>query len=253
MRFGLCAPVSSVKMANDMGYDYIEPSVTGIAAMDEEQFGQAVELVNDSPIKCEVCNVMFRPDVRLTGTGYDEEAIISYLDRAFNRIVQLGTEVVVLGSGGARRVPEDYDLEAGKKQFIHAARVVGDVAARYNLIITLEPLNRRETNIITTVKEGIEFAREIDHPNVKLLADFYHMRMEDEPMSILETAGDLIYHTHIAQGRERTYPLSREEDIYEEFFAALRNIGYDRRISIEGRTDDVSKDGPGALSLLRSL
>lgn len=253
MKFGLCTPVSNLKMAYDMGYDYIEPSVTGIAAMDEEEFLKAVDTVNNSPIKCEVCNIMFRSEVRLTGSGYSEETIIAYLDNAFSKIVQLGTEIVVLGSGGARRVPPDFDLHEGKRQFFHAAKVVGEIAAKFNLIIALEPLNQRETNIITTVKEGVELVQELNHPNVKLLADFYHMRMEDEPMSIIETAGNLLYHTHIAQGHERTYPLSQEEDIYDEFFSALRNAGYDKRISIEGKTEDITKDGSAALSLLRSL
>jgi D-psicose/D-tagatose/L-ribulose 3-epimerase len=253
MKFGLCTPVSNLKMAADLGYDYIEPSVTGIVSMEEEEFRRAVEEVGSSPIKCEVCNILFRPDIRLTGEGYNEDLMAAYLDKAFARIIQLGTKAVVLGSGGARRVPPDFDMAEGRRQFLRAAKVVGDIAAKYDLVITLEPLNQKETNLLLTVKEGIDMVKELNHPNVKLLADFYHMRMEEEPMSILESAGELLQHTHIAKGHERTYPLSRDEDIYDEFFTALHNAGYDSRISVEGRTEDIEKDAPVTLSLLKEL
>jgi sugar phosphate isomerase/epimerase len=221
--------------------------------MEDEEFQRAVEEVGNSRIKCEACNVLFRPDIRLTGPGYDEDLMTAYLDKAFSRITQLGAKVVVLGSGGARRVPPDFDMEEGRRQFLHAAGVVGDMAAKYGLTITLEPLNQKETNLLISVREGIELAKAVNHPNVQLLADFYHMRMEEEPMSVLESAGGLLQHTHIAKGHERTYPLSHEEDIYSEFFAALHKIGYDNRVSVEGRTDDIAKDGPAALSLLKEL
>ena len=253
MKFGLCTSLDNLKLTSNMGYDYIEPAVAGIAAMEEDDFLKAVENVKNSPIKCEVCNILFRPGIHLTSSEYDEEEIKAYLDRAFSRIVQLGTHTVVFGSGGARRVPPEVDLARARKQFLRAAGVVGEMAAKYNLIIALEPLNKKETNLINTVREGIELVRELNHPNVKLLADFYHMRMENEPMSILEEAGDILFHLHIAKGVDRTYPRSSAEDIYGEFFKVLKKIGYNKGISVEGRTENIDEDGSAALKVLKEL
>jgi sugar phosphate isomerase/epimerase len=196
---------------------------------------------------------LFPSGIRLTGNDTDEEKIRSYLDMAFSRIVQLGTKTVVLGSGGARRIPDGFDPIEGRKQFLNTAGVTGDLAAKYSLTIVIEPLNQKETNLINSVKEGIAFVKELNHPNVKLLADFYHMRMEDEPMAVIEEAGTLLHHVHVAKGHTRTYPLSKEEDTYGQLFEALRNIKYDKGISIEGSTDNLAEDGPAALSLLQAL
>jgi sugar phosphate isomerase/epimerase len=42
-----------------------------------------------------------------------------------------------------------------------------------------------------------------------------------------------------------------EEFEYEPFFANLRAIGYDQRISVEAATQDLQADAPRAITLLR--
>ena len=253
MRFGLCTSLDNIQKVENMGYDYIEPSVTGIVSMSEDEFHQVVQLVKKSRIKCESFNILFPSDIRLTGDQFNEEVFRTYLDHAMNRVTQLGGQTIVLGSGGSRRIPEGFDLQEGRAQLLRAVCIVGDIAASYKLTIAIEPLNTKETNIITTVKEGIEFVSELNHPNVKLLADFYHMRMENEPMEILERAGALLHHLHIANSNGRTYLLSPDEDIYVDFFNAIHNAGYNGRISVEGRALDLEKDGPITLSVLKAL
>ena len=47
--------------------------------------------------------------------------------------------------------------------------------------------------------------------------------------------------------------MSEEGESYGEFIRALKSAGYDGRISIEGKTDDMERDGARALALLREL
>lgn len=80
------------------------------------------------------------------------------------------------------------------------------------------------------------------------------MRMEDEPMGVIgETTADILVHTHIAQGQTRTFPLDESEDIYNDFFTNLGDIGYGGRVSIEAGTKDINKEGPASLALLKRL
>jgi len=127
------------------------------------------------------------------------------------------------------------------------------MAAKYGLTIAMEPLNTGETNILNTVTEGFQFVQAVEHPNVKLLADFFHMRKENEELSILSEVSSELVHLHIANGHDRTYPLDSTEDLYEDFFNILRESGYKGRCSIEGRTDNIDRDAPIALALLRNM
>jgi D-psicose/D-tagatose/L-ribulose 3-epimerase len=47
------------------------------------------------------------------------------------------------------------------------------------LDINLEVLNRFESNFINTLEEGTEFLKLIDNKNVRLLADTFHMNIEE--------------------------------------------------------------------------
>jgi len=49
----------------------------------------------------------------------------------------------------------------------------------------------------------------------------------------------------------RVFPRSWEEYDYAPFFAALKQIGYGQRISVEASTRDLPADAPVAIALLR--
>ena len=69
---------------------------------------------------------------------------------------------------------------------------------------------------------------------------------------IVLEAGDAIRHTHISTVPARTYPV-RIEPGFLPFFANLKAIGYQGRMSIEAQTDNFREDAAAALSVLRQL
>ncbi|MCM8901793.1 sugar phosphate isomerase/epimerase [Caldicoprobacter algeriensis] len=253
MKIGVCTGVENIKKMEDIGFDYIEPSVVSIAKMNDEEFNAAMNLVDGSNIKCEAFNVLFPGNIRLTGSEVDEGGIKDYLERAFARVSRLGAKVIVFGSGGARKIPDGWSREEAWKQLVRIARIAGDVAAEYGLTIAMEPLNTSETNILNSVEEGLRFVTDVGHTHVKLLADFYHMRRENEDMDVLVKAGSIIAHLHIANSNGRVCPLDRSEDVYDAFFQKLKEVGYQGRISIEAGIKDVDRDAPVGLNLLREL
>lgn len=253
MKIGYCTTVSNIETAESMGFDYIEPSVSIIAQMDDQTFEESCGIADKSPIKCEIFNVLFPKGIALTGQNVCVEEIEKYLKNGFARIKRLGARIVVFGSGGARRFPDEWGHKKANKQLVEITRVIGDIAGMFDITIAVEPLNRNETNIINSVEEGIEFVNMVNHSRIMLLADFYHMRREEESMDVLLEAAPLIKHIHIANSNGRTFPLDYCEDIYEEFFMKLKAIHYNERISIEAKTQDFMSDGPKALELLRNL
>ena len=86
----------------------------------------------------------------------------------------------------------------------------------------IEPLNRKESNQCNHVMDGVAWARKTGLPNVKGLADFYHVDEESEPLSVLDKCGSSA-HVHLAD-TGRLNPGTGHYD-YATFFAELKAAG----------------------------
>jgi sugar phosphate isomerase/epimerase len=83
------------------------------------------------------------------------------------------------------------------------------------------------------------------------MIDFYHFSVEKEdPANILKVK-DHLRHLHMANPNGRVMPLHWDEYNYAPFFAALREIHYDRLISLEASAKDLPVEGPQSIALLR--
>ncbi|MBI4975884.1 MAG: sugar phosphate isomerase/epimerase [Spirochaetes bacterium] len=253
MKIGMCMGVENIGKVEAMGFDYIEPSIVSLTAMTDEVFKKTKETVAASGIKCEACNVLFPGDIKVVGPVVDKAKISAHLEKGFSRAAELGTVVVVFGSGGARKCPDGFDFAKAVEQYIEVARMAGDIAGKYGITIVVEPLNKSETNIINTVSEGVDVTKRIAHPSVKLLADLFHMRKENESMDIIRKAGADLKHVHVINSNGRVLPAVKDEDCYADFFAALKSINYTGRASIEGKSDNFDAQGTASLKLLREM
>jgi sugar phosphate isomerase/epimerase len=65
------------------------------------------------------------------------------------------------------------NVDKAWEQLADTCLILGREASKYDITIVIEPLNKSETNIINSVAEGYKLAQQVNHPNVKLLADFY--------------------------------------------------------------------------------
>ncbi|MBE6936803.1 MAG: sugar phosphate isomerase/epimerase [Ruminococcaceae bacterium] len=252
MKFGICTGVENAALLKELGYDYIELGLSALAAMDEAAFAACRETLSASGLPAEAANVFFPASVRLTGPDADPKKIEDYVERALSRAAALGIRVVVLGSSGARNLPEGYDRECGYQEFLRALRICGDVAEKYGITVAIEPLHFPESNLINRVEEGLQAARDAAHPAVKTLADLWHMNLEGETFDVIAASGGEIAHMHIASP-ERFYPAAEDGTDYASFRAALSACGYDARISIEAKTEDFAEDARRALAFLKTL
>jgi sugar phosphate isomerase/epimerase len=165
--------------------------------------------------------------------------------------VQTGAGIIVVGSGGARRVPDGMDEERAMLQFKHFLGQCAQAGARHNIVFAIEPLNHTETNFINTVHAGAELVRAVGDAHVRLLVDSYHMDVESEPMDDVVRAHGLIAHAHTADTR-RVAPGSGSFD-HRAFLRALRIAGYRGRLSIECHWTDMATELAPSLNHLRAL
>ena len=250
IKIGICTGITNIGIVEKSGFDYLETSLSGLAAMSEEEYQRMAKLVDASSIRVEACNGMMPGEIRLTGPDVSAQKIHDYLDLAFSRARRLGCEVVVFGSGAARNVPEGFDIAVAWRQIGNFLRIAQGHAQDYGITIAIEPLRRAECNIINLVSEAVALSSLLQLNNVKALGDTYHMAMCSEPLSALTMAGDLLAHVHTANALGRILPKEGDGEDYAGIFAALKAGGYDGRISCEAGCENFAVDAPAAFRVL---
>ena len=150
-----------------------------------------------------------------------------------------GISFAVFGSPWSRSCPEHYSREAAFGQIAEFLSLAGEEAAPYQVVIAIEPINRGETNMLNHFSDGVRMARTVDYPNVRVLCDYYHLRFEGDPPSVLLDGGsELLIHTHISQLEGRRYPTDLSlEPMLPEYAGVLRQIGYAGGVSVESKVD----------------
>jgi len=239
-----------VRILGDTGFDYVEVSLRDVAALPMREAATLRMRIEASAMTCRACNNFFPVEIRLTGPEAKMERALDYAARALDCAKELGAEMVVFGSSEARHVPAGFSLGAARKQLVKLLWELGPLAMERAITIVIEPLNKKESNIINTATDGLKLAREVGHPNVQLLVDFYHLALEGESTDVVLEAGSAIRHVHFSRPQGRTFPTEWVED-YGEFFGKLARTGYRGRCSIEAYTADLASDARQSLRLLK--
>ena len=78
---------------------------------------------------------------------------------------------------------------------------IAPAAAAHGITCCVEPLNQKETNILTTSGECFRLVEAVNHPNLQLLVDLYHFDLEGESLSALEGYRGHLGHCHIASAQ----------------------------------------------------
>ncbi len=254
IKLGICTSIDNAQLMKEIGYDYVELGLSSIALMEENEYQELLQKVKASPLPVESANSMLPGDFVLCSEEGTGERVRAYLEKAFTRAEELGIEMVVFGSGAARRLPDDMSESEGYKLLSQFLRMAASIAERHLITIAIEPLRAEECNIINFVSDAQRLAAMTMRVNVGALADLYHMMSGGDYYDELEN-GIGIIHAHIAEERYRSFP--KKEDPcypeYEEFFISLKRAGYEGRVSIEGHANDFVIDAKEAYEALDPL
>ena len=113
-----------------------------------------------------------------------------------------------------------------------ALKDLGEHARQYNVPLIYEPLNRYETNLVNTEAAGAKLMESLQTDNVRLLADLFHMNIEEVDLAAgLKAGGRWIGHIHFVDSNRR--PAGFGHMNYAPIAAALKEIGYSGYLSAE--------------------
>lgn len=255
MKFGVCCLPEQAEIVQSIGFDFFEMNFANTAQMSDEAFAKTADAVQALSIRPLAMNIMLSGSFRLTGDAADPEKTKPFLQKGFQRAALLGTKTVVFGSGGARNLPEgDTDRRRAYDQIVTFADLAGSLAAKHGLVIAVEPLAFQEANIVNLLAEAAYIAHRVGRENVRILADLYHMAENREPPQVLLDHGASLQHCHVACKGSRTFPEPDDGHDYESYFAALRQVGYEGTMSIEGNAPtEFAAKAKASLTYLRKM
>ena len=130
---------------------------------------------------------------------------------------------------------EGVSRDAHHQACIEALKRGADVAAKQNIRLLLENIDQEENPnyYLTSVAEGFDIIRKVDHPHVKFLYDFYHEQIaEGNLIEKLEKSIDLVGLVHIADVPGRHEPGTGEIN-YANIFRKLAELRYDGYAAME--------------------
>lgn len=109
---------------------------------------------------------------------------------------------------------------------------LGSHAATKGVLLIYEPLNRYETNLIKTVAEGVAFLKTLSTSNVKLLADLFHMNIEEANVAdAIRQGKGAIGHVHFVDSNRQATGYGHTD--FGPIVSALKETQYDGYLSAE--------------------
>lgn len=257
MKFGVCVgtDIERMKYMKSLGYDYAESHCQELVNKPFEHIEAMKEV--GLPVLAANCFI----GLRVVGPEKHEAAIAEYLEKLFERASYLGLKYLVFGSSAARRIPEGMSLEEGRAEIVEfIKKFIVPLCEKYKtLTVAIEPLRPEECNAVNTVADGIEIAKQVDSPYVKVLADVAHMYVQNEDLELLREYKDVVVHAHTSNpdpdaslNRKRIYPKADDAFLQASFIEPLKAAGVEL-CSIEAEVIDFDVDAKEAIEILGKL
>lgn len=130
---------------------------------------------------------------------------------------------------------------------------LGERAKTQGAKLLFEPLNRYETDIINRIGDAMELVRSLSTDNVALLADLFHMNIEEDSLpGAIHAAKDHLGYVHLADSNRR--PAGLGHIGFAGVIEALKAIGFEGYVSAEALPyPDPDRAAAQTMSACRSL
>jgi len=258
MRFGCCAGPEKADVLLKAGCDFYEPTVINhlVPEKSEEEFMFLKEQFIKSKLKPEAFNCFLPGDLKVVGDTVDEKRFAEYISRAFMRAGEAGAKIIVFGSGGSRMVPDNYLTEKAVSQMKRALEIIVPAAKQNKLAVCIEGLNKKATNFLNRIDDIVRVVREFDVPEIRILANLFHMTIDEEPFFNLVSAAKYLGHIHVPVPDLEWIDKYEVPFEHKRFFNALKQAGYDGTVSLEdngGRIKNWDHDVPYIMKVLKEM
>jgi sugar phosphate isomerase/epimerase len=224
-------PDTSIPKAAKIGFDAVELFTASADAVDPEQLEQLCDKnkIKIAAVGTGAGKVLYG----LTLTSPDEnvrQKAVAFISEMVTFGARFGAPAIIGSMQG--NVEPGIERAQAEEWLAESLNELGSRAEDQGVRLIYEPLNRYETNMFNQVGVGADFLETLDSGNVVLLADLFHMNIEEESIAgaIRENAKH-IGHLHFADSNRR--PVGMGHTDMKDVARTLMDIGYEGYASAE--------------------
>jgi len=253
-RLGMFGSTNDIEAVSAAGFDCIELQVNEIVKLDKAQFRDVLDRLQKSPIVCGVLDNPVPLDKVVADDDFDLDYYQGYIQKGAERAEQMGVKYYIFGNGRTRSLPASGDVEKAKQKNLQFMRMLADITSVHGIRVLLEPLAPRVSNVIQSLAQALDYAKEVGKSNIGTFLDYRWFLAMNHPLEDIRQYGRYISHVHIDNPTTefplRLVPKLNDGHDYSSFFKVLEEIDFEGIISIEANTfTDYQQDLHDCLAL----
>ena len=229
-----------------VGNEDIERSMARLRKFgyDGIEFAAEAEMLDSSRLKAlmqkyglvctSLCGIFTENRDLTAPAGEKAEEAVAYICRNVDFAVEVGAPyiIVVPSPVGRTEIPKGCTYQQMWENSIKNIRIAADYAAEHHVKLAIEAINRYETYFVNTINKAYRLVKEIDHPAVYIMADLFHMSLEERDINAaLHRIADKLIHVHIADNTREAAGLGNTD--FKSILNTLKQIGYCGPLTME--------------------
>lgn len=221
----------SVRKAAELGFDAVELFAPGPDAVSRETIQRTL---SGHGLKLAAVGTGAGWVIHKLSLTHTEEAVRRQAVEFIKSMIDFGSAhgaPAIIGSMQGRS-GEDVTRDQALSWLRAGLDELSQHAGRRGVPILFEPINRYETNLCTTIDAGVDLLASLRTDNVRLLADLFHMNIEEVDIAAsLRQGGPTIGHIHFVDTNRR--PVGCGHLDVGPVIRTLQEIGYTGYLSAE--------------------
>jgi D-psicose/D-tagatose/L-ribulose 3-epimerase len=163
---------------------------------------------------------------------------VQYVVDCLRFAADIGAPLIQMLPSGETRLAPLATRDEEWRWSVEAMRTAAGEAARRGVRIAVEPLNRYEAYLVTSVHDALAYIRDVGSPWVGLTVDVFHANIEEADIpGAIRAATPRLLHLHLADTNRQA--LGRGHLDLAAVMAALRDVNYQGSAVLE-----VTPPGP---------
>tara|TARA_B100000575_G_C23109420_1_gene640702 strand:- start:706 stop:1566 length:861 start_codon:yes stop_codon:yes gene_type:complete len=222
--------------ASKIGYDVMEIPLLNPDAIDTKFVYKSFEKYNLEPTVS--LGLSYNTDI----ASEEEDRVKAGKDllfKALDKCIDIGSKNLC---GVIHSAMQKNNKQKTKRGYDNSLKVIDELANKAfknDVVISLEVVNRYETNIMNTAQDAIDYINNLSTSNVKVHLDTYHMNIEennyDEPIKKIGSKRLGMFHF----GENHRGYLGSGHINFDETFKSLNEIKYEGIITFESFSSEV--------------
>jgi D-psicose/D-tagatose/L-ribulose 3-epimerase len=228
-----------------MGFSALEVPMFNPEALATERIRDAFA---ENDLECTVCAILPKPYNPISPSRKIRSESIDHLIRCVRASAVMGSKII----GGPLFAPIGYlpkhrPTEREWLWAVEAFQRLENVLESHDMTLSIEPVNRSETFFLRTAREAKHLCERIGNRRIGVTVDTFHANIEERSIpAAIRSLGKHLRHVHASENDRG--PLGRGHVPFGEIIRALKQIGYEGYLIIEGfGYDPRERHGPGYL------